>query len=224
MAYELYLANKTYSGWGLRVWLLFRHFKIPFHETTIPLYTDHHSAFCMQNRPARQFPTLVLTGQQPRQIIWDSLAITEFLAETYPEVAIWPKDRNSRSAARSLCSEIHGGLTALRKSMPVNLRRRYRTFTPNTEAQADIDRVVELWEWARQKFPSDGPYLFGSELSAADAFFAPIASRFRTYGVELPPPAQLYCDRLIDHPATQEFIKLARSEPWVLAHNEFGIA
>ncbi|MDX8355816.1 glutathione S-transferase [Cognatiyoonia sp. IB215182] len=223
MKYELFLANKVYSGWGLRVWMLLRHFDIQFSQSVIPLYTSEHSAFKTTHLPARQFPTLVVTGPTVRQVIWDSLAICEFLADTHHDKEFWPKDVMVRAAARGLCAEMHSGFKSLRSKMPVNMKRTYRSFQPDEETQADISRICELWAWARNSFPSQGPYLFGHELTVADAFFAPIACRLRTYSIQLTGPEREYCELLLSHPAVDEYVKDAKSEAWILAHNEFDI-
>lgn len=223
MKYELFLANKLYSGWGLRVWLLLKHFDIAFEQTVIPLYTSEHSHFKETHPPARQFPTLAVALPDARRVIWDSIAITEFLADTHLDKDFWPQDVMARAAARSLCCELHSGFKALRSKMPVNLKRSYETFKPDEETQADIARVTDLWAWVRKSFPSSGPYLFGSELTVADAYFAPVASRFRTYSIELAERDKKYSDLLLSHPAVVEYFNEAKSETWVLEHNEFDL-
>ena len=223
MTYELVLANKTYSGWGLRVWLLFKHFLISFEHSVVPLYGDQHHEFMQAEQPARQFPTLIVTLTDTRHVIWDSLAITEYLSDVHQENNIWPRELMARAAASSLCAEMHSGFKALRTKMPVNLERCYRTFRPDADTRADIDRVRELWAWARERFPSGGPYLFGQRFTAADAFFAPVAARFQTYSIPLAAHEQQYCNLLLGHPATMEYVEDAVAEPWVLEHNEFSM-
>lgn len=223
MYHHLFLANKRYSGWGLRTWLLMRHFEIKFEQTVIPLYTDEHEEFKTGYPPARQFPVLVVRQSDQQLVIWDSLAIAEFLADAHPDVSFWPPDIMVRAAARSLCAEMHSGFKALRSKMPVNLARSYKSFVPDDDTRVDIERVCGLWTWARHNFPSNGPFLFGEEFTAADAFFAPVASRLRTYGVKLGSDDQDYCDQLLGHPAVQKYVNDAKEEPWLLAHNEFDI-
>lgn len=223
MKYELFLANKVYSGWGLRVWILFKNFDIQFSQSVVPLYTNEHSAFKTAHAPARQLPTLVVSGQTTRHVIWDSLAIAGFLADMHQDKEFWPKDVMVRAAARSLCAEMHSGFRALRSKMPVNMNRIYQSFQPDEETQADIDRICELWAWVRKHFPSQGPYLFGRELTVADAFFAPVACRFRTYSIQLAEPEREYCELLLSHTAVDEYINDAKSETWALAHNELDI-
>ncbi|MDX8355820.1 glutathione S-transferase N-terminal domain-containing protein [Cognatiyoonia sp. IB215182] len=150
MEYELFFANKVYSSWGLRVWLLLRHFDIRFKQTVVPLYTSEHSEFEITHSPARQFPTLVVAAPAAQHVIWDSLAISEFLADVHQDKEFWPEDVMVRAAARSLCAEMHSGFKSLRSKMPVNLKRSYRSFQPDEDTQADIDRVCELWAWVKK--------------------------------------------------------------------------
>jgi len=223
MNYELLLANRVYSGWGLRVWMIFEHFNIGFEHRIVPLYTDEFSQYKRDHFPARQLPALVVTSDDRQQVIWDSLSIIEFLHENHPSADIWPSNSNARAAARSICCEMHSGYKALRSKMPVNLKQHYKSFEPDAETRADIERLQSLWAWARNEFSSQGPYLFGKQFTAADAFFAPVAARFRTYSINLNEHDQAYCDLLLSHKSAIEYVNLAKTEPWVLDHNEFNI-
>ena len=220
MTYTLILGNRTYSSWSLRVWLLFKAFDIPFEYQVVPLYTPEFERFRKDHFPAKQVPTLEVEDKATLTPVWDSLSITEFLHERHADAGIWPSDRSARAAARSLCAEMHSGFKALRSTMPMNLKRRYRHFVPDADARADIERVLELWKWAASNW-SDGRYLFGRQFTAADAFFAPVASRFRTYAIDLDDRSQGYVDTLLSHPATVEFNNDAQSETWIMEHNEF---
>ena len=224
MQYELIMGNRVYSGWSLRAWLTLKRLDIEFAHRVVPLYTEAFEDFRRDLFPARQLPTLVVTDGASRHIVWDSLAILEFLSDRYPTAGLWPDDWRARAAARSLCAEIHSGFKALRANLPFNLRRRYTTFVPDTETAADIERVRALWKWTGATFPSDGPYLFGPRYTAADAFFTPFAARFHTYGIELDPPSQAYANALLQRPDAVAFRDAARNEPWVMAHNEFDLA
>ena len=221
--YQLMLANKVYSGWGLRAWLILHHFRFRFAHRTVPLYTAEFSTFKDDCFPAKQLPALIVGRGNQRQIIWDSLAITEFLHEMRPEAGIWPQDAMLRAAARSLCCEMHSGFVSLRKKMPFNLRRTYTSFVPDAETRSDIERLCTLWDWIRREFHVEGPYLCGPEFSAPDAYFAPVAARFKTYLIELPDAHRSYCDLLLAHPGVTAYVKGALAEPWVLQHNEFEI-
>jgi glutathione S-transferase len=224
MQYKLVLGNRVYSGWTLRAWLVFKHVGVDFEHEVVPLYTDEFDQFRKDCFPARQLPTLIATEGGNRQVIWDSLSIAEFLNERHPDARLWPDDASMRAAARSLCAEMHSGFKALRSKMPANLKRSYTTFEPDDETLADIQRVCDLWRWAWAEFNSEGPYLFGEYFTAADAFFAPVASRFRTYSIDLDDKSRAYTDLLLRHPATVEFVEAAQSEIWVMEHNEFNMA
>lgn len=223
MQYKLILGNRVYSGWTLRAWLVLKHVCVDFQNEVVPLYTDAFERFRSDCYPARQLPALIAAEAGKRQVIWDSLSITEFLNERHPDAGLWPTDASMRAAARSLCAEMHSGFKALRSCMPVNLKRRYRTFEPDGETLADIQRVCDLWNWAWAEFKCEGPYLFGEHFTAADAFFSPVASRFRTYSIELDDRSRAYVDLLLRHPATVEFYDAARLEVWVMEHNEFNL-
>lgn len=220
LGYELVMANRVYASWSLRAWLLFEVFGIEATQRVMPIYTDRFERFREGAFPARQLPALLVHHEAGTAVVWDSLSITEFLHDRHPDRGLWPKDPIARAAARSLCAEMHAGLTSLRKTMPMNLRRTYRNFTPDADTRADIERVVALWRWAIETWGGEGPYLFGARFTAADAFFAPVATRFGTYGVGLDAAVQAYMESLLRHPAVMAFDRAAQDEPWVMDHNE----
>jgi glutathione S-transferase len=223
MRYHLILGNQAYSSWSLRGWLLLKPFSLDFSHEVVPLYVPEYASFVNANFPANTVPTLQVFDGADKTVIWDSLAIAEFLHEQHPDAEIWPAGTHARAVARSLCAEMHSSFAALRSSMPMNVRREYKTFTPNAEAQADIDRIEALWAWTASKWGGAGPYLFGDNFCAVDAFFAPVASRFQTYGVTLQQGSQGYVDALLNHPATREFCAAGQRESWVLEFNEFDL-
>jgi glutathione S-transferase len=223
MRYHLIMGNQAYSSWSLRGWLLLKPFELDFSHEVVPLYVPEYADFVAANYPANTVPTLQVFDGAEKTLIWDSLAITEFLHEQHPQAGIWPAETQARAAARSLCAEMHSSYTALRSTMPMNVRREYKTFTPDGEAQADIDRIEALWAWSASKWGGAGPYLFGEHFSAVDAFYAPVASRFQTYGVALQPDSQRYVDALLNHPATLEFYAAGQRESWVMDFNEFDL-
>jgi glutathione S-transferase len=223
MRYHLVMGNQAYSSWSLRGWLLLEAFGIDFDHEVVPLYVPEYARFTDEHYPANTVPTLLAYDGDEKLTIWDSLAMAEFLHERHPDTGIWPEDSHARAAARSLCAEMHSSYDALRSTMPVNVRREYQTFEPTVEARADIDRIEGLWHWARERWGGAGPYLFGANFCAVDAFYAPVASRFRTYGVALRPESQAYTDALLAHPATQAFYAAGQAESWVLEFNEFDI-
>jgi len=223
MRYHLIMGNQAYSSWSLRGWLLLKPFELEFSHEVVPLYVPGYADFVTDNYPANTVPTLQVFDGADKTVIWDSLAIAEFLHEQHPQAGIWPAGTQARAAARSLCAEMHSSYDALRSTMPMNVRREYRTFTPNAEAQADIDRIEALWTWAMSKWGGAGPYLFGEHFCAVDAFYAPVASRMRTYGVNLQQDSQRYADALLNHPATLEFYAAGERESWVMEFNEFDM-
>jgi glutathione S-transferase len=224
MRYHLILGNQAYSSWSLRGWLLLEAFGLDFALEVVPLYVPEYQQFVDANFPATTVPTLLAFDGEEKLTIWDSLAIAEFLHEQHPDAGIWPADNHARAAARSLCAEMHSSYAALRSAMPVNVRREYSSFTPTAEARADIDRIESLWHWASTRWGGAGPYLFGENFCAVDAFYAPVASRFRTYGIALGAQSQAYADALLAHPATEAFYRAGERESWVLEFNEFDMA
>jgi glutathione S-transferase len=223
MHYELIFGNKAYSSWSLRGYLLFQPFGIAYDERIIPLHTSEFEAFQNELFPARQVPTLVVKHASNNLTNWDSLAIAEHLHEQHPEVGIWPANVAARAAARSLCAEMHAGFQTVRSTMPMNLKRQYATFQPTAEAVADIQRICSLWSWAQQHWGQNSSYLFGDRFTAADAFFAPVAARFKTYGITLEPHAAQYVNALLSHPDVVQFYRDGEKEDWVMEHNELGI-
>jgi len=223
MRYHLIMGNQAYSSWSLRGWLLLKPFDFDFSHEVVPLYVPEYADFVNANYPANTVPTLQVFDGADKTVIWDSLAIAEFLHEQHPQAGLWPAGMQARAAARSLCAEMHSSYGALRSTMPMNVRREYKTFTPDAEAQADIDRIEALWAWATSKWGGTGPYLFGERFCAVDAFYAPVASRFQTYGVALQPDSQRYVEALLNHPATLEFCAAGQRESWVLDFIEFDM-
>ena len=221
MRYHLIMGNQAYSSWSLRGWLLLKPFELDFSHEVVPLYVPDYADFVADNYPANTVPTLQVFDGADKMLIWDSLAIAEFLHEHHPQAGIWPAGTQARAAARSLCAEMHSSYSALRSTMPMNVRREYKTFTPDAEARADIERIEALWAWAASKWGGAGPYLFGASFTAADAFYAPVASRCQTYGVSLQADSQAYVESLLAHPSTQTFCEAGKRETWMLDFNEF---
>jgi glutathione S-transferase len=221
MRYHLIMGNQAYSSWSLRGWLLLKALGIEFDHEVVPLYVPEYEQFLADNYPANTVPTLQAFDGSDKFTIWDSLAIAEFLHEQHPDAGIWPADRQARAAARSLCAEMHSSYVGLRSSMPMNVRRVYQSIKPDDETQRDIDRIEDLWAWAESRWGSAGPYLFGESFCAVDAFYAPVASRFRTYSVTVNPASQSYVDALLNHPAVVEFYEAGKRESWVLDFIEF---
>lgn len=209
MALTLVLANKAYSSWSFRPYILLRHFGIPFEEVVIPLDAETTREQILRYSPAAKCPVLIDGGIT----IWESLAIIEYVAETHPELAIWPKDRAARALARALSSEMHAGFQPLRVLLPMNMRRpvKQRELTP--EAAANVARIEAAWADARSSFGAGGDFLFG-DFCAADAMFAPIVSRLHTYDVPVNAASRAYMDRIMALPAWRAWQDAADAESW----------
>ena len=186
MATTLVIGNKNYSSWSLRPWLLLRHFGVPFAEILLPLDTPEFHERIVLLSPSRRVPAL----HDEDLVVWDSLAICEYANERWLGGRGWPQDLATRALARSAAAEMHSGFAALRGQLPMNLRRRPRERHWDEAAQRDIDRVQALWAGLRAR-AGGGDFLCG-DFGIVDAMFAPVASRFRTYGVELPPLSRAY--------------------------------
>lgn len=218
---EIVIGNKAYSSWSMRGWLAVKQSGLPFTETLIPMWTPEWDA-------ARATGPLALSGKVPTLIddgltVWDSLAIVEHLAEQVGPAPFWPADPAARALARSIAAEMHSAYPDLRRHCGMNVRRVYPA-TPLPDAvQADIDRIVHLWTEARTRFGGDGPWLFGA-YGAADILFAPVATRFRTYSIALPPVAEAYVTALLAHPHVADWLAAAQTEPWFVDKYEVAPA
>ncbi len=222
--YTLYIGNKRYSSCKLRGWLLFKAFGIPFAETLVPLYSAEFEALPAKIAPGRQVPTLVHVVGSERRVIWDSLAIAEYLSERHPEAGFWPSDPGARAFARCLAAEMHSGFGSLRAEMPMNLKDHLPGRGRAGSVMADVARMTSLWAEARSRYGAGGPYLFGAQYTVADAFFSPPATRLRTYGVELDNDASAYASALLKHPAFLDWETQAAAEPWVEPRYLFNLA
>ena len=215
--FTITLGNKNYSSWSLRGWLALKQCGVAFDEAVIPLRRPDTAAAIAAQSPSRRVPVLRVHDED--LTIWDSLAIAEYLAERFPQAGLWPAGRRARAVARAVTAEMHAGFAALRRELPMDMRRRDpalgRRQTAVPGVAEDIARIVAIWEDCRVRFGDGGPFLFGTP-GAADAAFAPVASRFATYGVALPPVAAAYRDAILDWPMLQDWVTAARDEPWVI--------
>lgn len=201
---KLVIGNKNYSSWSLRAWLALKYAGIPFEEELFPLYEG-----------GKPLPPPTPSGKVPCLIdgdvaIWDSLAIAEFAAERGP---LWPKDATARALARAVSCEMHSSFMPLRTHMPMNMRAERPGKGREPGVEDDIKRIKQIWRTCLEQ--SDGPFLFG-DFSIADCFYAPVVSRFRTYGVELDELERKYADALWAHPLMQEWAAAAKTEPYVI--------
>jgi glutathione S-transferase len=207
--YQLYIANKNYSSWSLRPWLLMTTLTIPFQEKSVYFTESSWNAFRIFS-PSGKVPCLVTE----HMTVWDSLAITEFIAESYPQV--WPSNVRARAWARSACAEMHAGFQTLRNICPMNCSIFVQLDQIDEGLQKDIDRIDELWNQALQQF--GGNFLTGNQFTAVDAFFAPVVLRIRTYGLQLSDAAMAYCGLIEDLPALGAWVKSAQLEPPEATH------
>jgi glutathione S-transferase len=212
MAYVLHIGEKNYSSWSARPWILMRGAGIPFTEHAVSLRADPGKAARFAALPAGRVPVLEDDGIA----VWDSLAICEYLAERHP--GLWPADRTARAWARCITAEMHGGFTALRSGMSMDVRARRPQRKRSAEVLADIARVVSLWAETRRRFGAGGPLLFGA-FTIADAYYAPVAFRFQTYGVEPEGDAGAYWRALLAHPAVKAWEEGGRDEAALPDHD-----
>ena len=213
----IYLGNKNYSSWSLRAWLVLKQTTVAFDEVVIPLYQPTSRETVRKFSPSGLVPVL----QHGDIRVWESLAICEYLAESFPTFGLWPKDHAARAAARAVSAEMHAGFRALREHLPMNVRSSFPDRGVTPEVQADINRVMAIWRDCRLRFGrGNGDFLFGA-FTIADAMYAPVATRFRTYRIDLERDADTYCDTIFALPAMQEWIAAARNEPMIVEAFEF---
>jgi glutathione S-transferase len=216
MTLKLVIGNKNYSSWSMRPWLALRANDIPFEEVFIPLYTgETDKQRLLSFTPSGKVPVLI----DGDVTVWDSLAIIEYLAERFPEKRLWPQDRASRAHARSISAEMHSGFAALRNECGMNLHRPIRAVALSDEARANIARIAQIWIVCRERHGKLGPFLFGA-FGAADAMFAPVVHRFRTYAIQVAPEVQAYMDTMMSLPAFAEWTRVGLAETLVIERLE----
>jgi glutathione S-transferase len=213
---SLVIGNKNYSSWSLRPWLALKATGQPFREVLIMLRRPETKAAILQHSPAGKLPVL----RHGDLTVWESLAICDYIAETWPEAQLLPADTRARAVARSVMSEMHAGFAALRRDLPMDINKlsplAQRGVTPGEEAKADIARVQQIWQDCRGRFGqgkenSGGDFLFG-RFSLADAMYAPVATRLRSYNVAMDPVSAAYVDAIYALPAMQEWCAAAAKE------------
>lgn len=216
--YTLVIGNKNYSSWSLRPWLVLKMAGIEFEEVLIPLDEQGTRQQILKHSPSGKVPLLHHGDIR----VWESLSIAEYIAEQAPEAKLWPTDSWQRAVARSVSAEMHSGFRALREAMPMNVRSRFPDEGRKPGVQEDINRITAMWRNCRKRFGESlgGPFLFG-QFTIADAMFAPVVSRFRTYAVELNEEAKAYADAVWALPAMQEWADASKNEPWVIDKAEF---
>ena len=203
---KLIIGDRNFSSWSLRPWLALKQAGVAFEEVGVRLYAGNTRSEILKHSPSGKVPCLI----DGDTVVWDSLAICEYVAEQVP--ALWPADRARRAEARAVSAEMHSGFKALRKGYPMDVRAALPDHPRDAEIEADVARIVAIWEGCRARFAADGPFLFGT-FSIADAMYAPVVWRFHTYGVALPPAAAAWAEHLRGLPAMQEWRAAALAEP-----------
>ncbi|MBN9596411.1 MAG: glutathione S-transferase family protein [Afipia sp.] len=216
MALKLVIGNKNYSSWSMRPWMALKGTGIAFDEVVIPLYTGVADK--------QRILDVTRSGKVPALIdgsvtVWDSLAIIEYAAERFPDAKLWPQDVAARAHARSISAEMHSSFMPLRNECGMNIHRPIRAKPLSEDAQANIARIQQIWTECRTLYGAKGPYLFGA-FSGADAMFAPVIHRFRTYAIDVTPPARDYMDTMLANSAFQEWTNGALAESWVIERFE----
>jgi glutathione S-transferase len=211
----LVIGNKNYSSWSMRPWVLMKQLGIPFDEVKLRFNSQEWDAQIERWSPSRLVPVLWRGDHS----VWDSLAIMETLNEWYSDKAVWPRDDKARALARSAAAEMHSGFRDLRSSMPMNIRGSHPGKGMSPEVQANIDRIEHLWTEARGRFGAGGPFLFGA-FSAADAMYAPVVMRFKTYAPKLSPECARYCEAMLAAPGVRAWIDEALKEKEFVADDE----
>lgn len=211
----LVIANKLYSSWSLRPWLLMRQAAIPFDEVVVPLGQLETGERIRRYSPAGKVPVLI----DGPVTVWDSLAIAEYVAERWPEHGLWPSGRDAKALARSISAEMHSGFAALRSACPMNLGKRFAPRDRGERVAADVARIEAIWRDARARFGAAGPFLFGS-FTVADAMYGPVVTRLDTYDFAVAPDTRAYMDMILTLPAFRDWREAALAEPWTVAADE----
>jgi glutathione S-transferase len=216
--FKLIIGNRAYSSWSMRGWLACKQSNEEFEELVVPMF----DADWDKRREGDEFaPSL---GKVPilwdgEIVVWDSLAIVEFLADRYGADLYWPEDEIARAMARSMSAEMHSGFSNLRRELPMNVRKSFAPRELSEPVREEIDRIMQLWAQARARFGGTGEFLFG-DWCAADIMYAPVVTRFITYGVPVPNFAAVYMKAVLSHPHVNEWIDKAQDEPWVIEQYE----
>jgi glutathione S-transferase len=212
MTLKLVIGNKNYSSWSMRPWLALRANDIAFEEIFIPLYTgDVDKKQILSFSRAGKVPTLI----DGDITVWDSLAIIEYLAEKFPDARLWPEDRVRRAHARAISAEMHSGFLPLRNECGMNLHRPIAAIALSADAKANVERIQEIWIDCRERYGQEGPFLFGA-FGAADAMFAPVVHRFRTYAIEVAAPVAAYIEIMMALPAFAQWTREGLAETLVI--------
>ncbi len=211
----LIIGNKNYSSWSLRAWIALKQMEIPFTEKLIRLFDENWPTEIAKVSPSKKVPALI----DGDLTICETLAILEYIHELYPEKGLWPTDLKARAMARSVSAEMHAGFGALRNHMPMNMRKDLKGMGKGPGVDEDIKRITEIWLSCRHQYGQSGDFLFGN-FTNADAMFAPIVSRFKTFGVKLDPISQAYCEAIINTHGFKQWEAEALEETWIIEQDE----
>ena len=207
--YTLYIGSRNISSWSLRPWLAMKMAGIDFAEIEIPLRQPGTSSKIRQHSPSGKVPLLKIQHDGHTELIWDSLAICETIAERFPHAGLWPEEAVARAQARSIAAEMHSGFADLRAALPMEILTRKKHGPLSDSVRDQIARILEIWASALTQFGGSDGFLFG-RFSIADAFYAPVATRFQSHGVEIPAPQQAYADRILSLPPMREWASKAQ--------------
>ena len=213
---KLVIGNRNYSSWSFRPWIAMKAANIPFDEEVISLYVEGSHEKILKHSPGGKVPILI-DGETH---VWESLAILEYLAEKFPDAALWPADKAARAHARAISTEMHAGFAPLREECGMSFWRPPGKRTLSAAAQANVARVQEIWTGARAKYGAGGPFLFG-RFGAADAMYAPVVQRFIAYAIDVDAAAKAYMQAMTALPAFQEWRRAALRETWVIPKFEY---
>ena len=220
--FKLIIGNRAYSSWSFRGWLAAKQSGEEFEEYVVPMFDAEWDKRREGNEFAPSLGTVPILWDG-ECVVWDSLAIIEFLADRYGADLYWPEEECARGMARSMAAEMHSGFTNLRRELPMNVRKTFPPMNLTDPVKEEIDRILQLWAQARARFAGTGDFLFG-DWNAADMMYAPVVTRFITYGVKVPSFAAIYMKAVLSHPHVAEWIDKAQDEPWVIDQYEVGKA
>ncbi|RED15334.1 glutathione S-transferase family protein [Parasphingopyxis lamellibrachiae] len=215
---KLIIGNKAYSSWSMRGWLALKQSGISFEEVTVPMFGEEWE----KRRDGNEFAAS--SGKVPvlwdgDTVVWDSLAIIDWLADKVGCDRFWPKEESARGMARSMAAEMHSSFPNIRRDLPMNVRKTFPPQPISADVSGELGRILETWAQARARYGGEDPFLFGS-FCAADIMFAPVCTRLVTYSIKLPPFAQAYVEAILAHSWVREWIEAAQEEPWVIEKYE----
>jgi glutathione S-transferase len=212
---KLIIGNKNYSSWSLRAWLAAKQSGLAFEEIIVPLYGEGWESFKQDDSGLQASSGKVPLLWDGETVVWDSLAILDYLSDKIGRERFWPKDETARGMARAMVAEMHSSYQTMRSEFPMNIRKRFEGIQPSKTTRDEVVRILGLWAEARARFGSGGPFLFGT-FGAADIFYAPVVSRFISYGVAVPGFAGAYMQAIWEHDWMQAWIEASENEEWVI--------